>query len=602
MILSNGYLWASVSLQSRRTLSGKRHISHGEAKHSNVFVQGDWMFDYDLITTAKLRSFEEIAPNKVKLEYILNNEKYNRFIHLADNMVYDYNNIPNANYNVKPRFLTSFHFRKWKHLPNVKQNNIKKRKKNNCVEYSRKGLDRIMRSISVECKHIGKDFQRLRIEVSAGHLVRRNLKDLEFLKTLFLEEASALKGTRMYSAYKDCIDSLLKLQTMAVKMKDKKVTSVYRCVLAGYPTFPSVFGRDSDIANYALVHYFPDLVKENIEFRLNLLGKKKIARSAEEKGKALHELPIDELNNAGKLVYFPNYVGCDESSLLMISILRYLQKTEDLNFIKKNKSEIESLVRFIQSQQNEEGLIGFKADLKDSKGNYLYFTWNHTWRDSNNSIFHKDKTLPEQPLYMLWDQTCLFGMYAEAAKLSRNPKFVMFIQQMFPNLNIKIKNLKKQIEGRYWMEDEKAYALGLDKNYNKIAVVNSDVALGLYYRLFDTKRFEAMLHEHLENKNSLRDKFGIRTISKNTSYFDKNGYHTGSVWPWQNAFIAIGYQKYGHLNYAKRLLQNTIDVVFAINTSEAIKSGYKLPHSLERACEIQAWSASSIPLMIKEIK
>jgi glycogen debranching enzyme len=39
--------------------------------------------------------------------------------------------------------------------------------------------------------------------------------------------------------------------------------------------------------------------------------------------------------------------------------------------------------------------------------------------------------------------------------------------------------------------------------------------------------------------------WGIRTLSKNNPAFNPYNYQTGSVWPHDNAIIAVGFKNYG---------------------------------------------------------
>ena len=297
MIISNNYIWGSLSL--RVFLDNHKKKFKGRARHSNIFVRGDWILDYNLKTNADLISFNE-QLNKIYLKYLLNGKDYERKIIYFKNKIIDETTLPDSSYSITPKFLTSFHFRKWK-IGHVKQKKIIQNKNN----FYKKGLDNIIRSFTKEISEDGK-----KLVITINDLFPENYKKIDEIPEL------NFKNKIFKNVYNQSMKSLLKLISYIPYKNEFK-----KNILAGYPFFPSVFGRDTDIANFALVYYYPELVKDNIEFRLNNLGNREHVYTAEEKGKALHEFPFDELTNAFLLKNFPNYIGCDESPLLMISIL-----------------------------------------------------------------------------------------------------------------------------------------------------------------------------------------------------------------------------------------------------------------------------------------
>ena len=53
--------------------------------------------------------------------------------------------------------------------------------------------------------------------------------------------------------------------------------------------------------------------------------------------------------------------------------------------------------------------------------------------------------------------------------------------------------------------------------------------------------------------------WGIRTVSTNAPRFSPISYHNGSVWPHDNALIALGFARYGFKEEAARVLHALFD-------------------------------------------
>jgi glycogen debranching enzyme len=51
----------------------------------------------------------------------------------------------------------------------------------------------------------------------------------------------------------------------------------------------------------------------------------------------------------------------------------------------------------------------------------------------------------------------------------------------------------------------------------------------------------------------------VRTLASDAARYNPVGYHTGTVWPFDNAFIAWGLRRYGHTEEAGRITQGIID-------------------------------------------
>ena len=99
--------------------------------------------------------------------------------------------------------------------------------------------------------------------------------------------------------------------------------------------------------------------------------------------------------------------------------------------------------------------------------------------------------------------------------------------------------------------------------------------------------------------------WGIRTMATGEARYNPIGYHLGTVWPFDNSFIAWGLRRYGFKEEAARVASGILDaaVVFDGRLPEAF-GGYersltKYPVRYPTACSPQAWSTGAPLLLLR---
>ena len=97
--------------------------------------------------------------------------------------------------------------------------------------------------------------------------------------------------------------------------------------------------------------------------------------------------------------------------------------------------------------------------------------------------------------------------------------------------------------------------------------------------------------------------WGVRTLAEGQGRFNPIGYHVGTIWPFDNTFIAWGLRSYGFKEEAARIAAGILDAAqfFEGRLPEAF-GGYpreqtKYPVQYPTACSPQAWSTGA-PLLI----
>ena len=99
--------------------------------------------------------------------------------------------------------------------------------------------------------------------------------------------------------------------------------------------------------------------------------------------------------------------------------------------------------------------------------------------------------------------------------------------------------------------------------------------------------------------------WGVRTLAEGEGRYNPIGYHVGTVWPFDNSFIAWGLRRYGFKDEAAQIAAGILDAAefFQGRLPEAF-GGYerrvtKYPVQYPTACSPQAWSAGTPLLLLR---
>jgi glycogen debranching enzyme len=166
-------------------------------------------------------------------------------------------------------------------------------------------------------------------------------------------------------------------------------------------------------------------------------------------------------------------------------------------------------------------------------------------------------------------------------------------------LRIKAADLRDRFEQRFWCDDLDCYAFALDARKQPVRSIASNAGHCLWSGLVTPDRAARVVRRLLEP--DMWSGWGIRTLSTHNPAYNPFSYQLGSVWPHDNALIALGFKRYG-------FAQETAQVARAICDAARHFVSYRLPElygGIERqpgsfpvryigANVPQAWAAGSI--------
>jgi glycogen debranching enzyme len=158
--------------------------------------------------------------------------------------------------------------------------------------------------------------------------------------------------------------------------------------------------------------------------------------------------------------------------------------------------------------------------------------------------------------------------------------------------------LRTRFDRMFWCEELRTYALALDGDKRACKVRASNAGHALFTGIATPQKAARVATTLLAP--DMFSGWGVRTIASGQARYNPMSYHNGSIWPHDNALIAMGLARYGFRNEAARILSGIFDAGRHQDMSRLpeLFCGFdrrpnRAPTPYPVACSPQAWSAAS---------
>jgi glycogen debranching enzyme len=170
------------------------------------------------------------------------------------------------------------------------------------------------------------------------------------------------------------------------------------------------------------------------------------------------------------------------------------------------------------------------------------------------------------------------------------------------SLNAAAEKLRLKFEADFWIEELGIYALALDGAKRPCRVRSSNAGQVLLSSIAAPERAEAVARNLMTPE--MFSGWGVRTLAADAPRFNPMSYHNGSVWPHDNALIALGLARYGLKRGASALFEGLFGAAthMEIMRFPELFCGFPrrrgtAPTLYPVACAPQAW-ASVVPFAL----
>ena len=418
-----------------------------------------------------------------------------------------------------------------------------------------------------------------------------------FFKALLASRRESRAGTRNMATVQTSNDIFNEVLCRSMADLNMLMTQTPdgRYPYAGIPWYSTTFGRDGLIAAQEILWLDPTVARGVLGRLARYQSTKQDEQADAQPGKILHEMRAGEMAALHEVPFGLYYGSVDSTPLFVMLAGLYVQRTGDVATLKELWPAIEAALAWMDGPGDPDGDGFLEYHRANEKG-----LVNQGWKDSFDSIFHADGSLAQGPIALAEVQGYVYAAKQLAAYCAR----VLRLDARATALESQAHALARQFEEMFWCPEIGTYALALDGSKNPCRVRTSNAGQLLFTGIVSPERAAAITEQLL--RPDFFSGWGIRTVAASEARYNPMSYHNGSIWPHDNALIALGFAHYGNRAAAGRILEAMFAAASYMDLRRLPELYCGFPRRRGRgptlypvACSPQAWAAGTPFLLVQ---